>query len=270
MSKLPKVKGGKKIMHLASCFGAAIVILGALFKIMHYPGANIMLPVGLIVETMLFVAFGLDIPHEEVDWTLAYPELAGMGHDTTHHEEEEEEATNLPITAQLDNLLADAKIGPELIESLSAGMKNLGDNASKMADISNAAVATNEYVDSVKNASKNVAHLADTYGKAADSMESLASSNDAGYSIGESLNKVSKNLSALNATYELQLQGSQTHLDATNKFYDGLADLMKNLHDSVDDTKKYRQEMSNLSSNLTALNTIYGNMLSAMNFKPQQ
>ncbi len=97
-------------------------------------------------------------------------------------------------------------------------------------------------------------------------MEDLASSNDVTYSIGESLNKVSKNLSALNATYELQLQGSQTHLEATNKFYDGLGDLMRNLHESVDDTKKYRQEMATLSNNLTALNTIYGNMLSAMNY----
>jgi gliding motility-associated protein GldL len=267
MSRLPKVKGMKKVMHLASCFGAAIVILGALFKIMHYPGASIMLPVGLIVETLLFIAFGLDIPHEEVDWTLAYPELAGMGHDETHHEEEEE--SNLPITAQLDNLLADAKIGPDLIESLGSGIRSLTDTTGKIADISNATVATNEYVDNVKSASKNVAQLSDTYKAAADSMANLAESNEAGTSIGDSLNKVSKNLSALNATYELQLQGSQSHLEATNKFYDGLSELMKNLHDSVDDTKKYRQEMATLSSNLTALNTVYGNMLSAMNVRPQ-
>lgn len=262
MSKLGKVKGFKRFLHLASCIGAAVVILGALFKIMHWPGASAMLIVGLGTEAFLFGLFASDIPHEEVDWTLAYPELAGMGH------EEVEEAThnNLPISNQLDNLLAEAKIGPELLESLGAGMKSLGENAGKMADISNAAVATNEYVDSVKKASSNVSTLADTYQKAAASMSDLANSNDAGYSIGESLNKVSKNLSALNATYELQLQGSQQHLDATNKFYDGLADLMKNLHDSVDDTKKYRQEMSQLSNNLTALNTIYGNMLSAMNF----
>jgi gliding motility-associated protein GldL len=266
MSRLPKVKGGKKIMHLASCFGAAIVILGALFKIMHYPGASIMLPVGLIVETLLFIAFGLDIPHEEVDWTLAYPELAGMGHDDAHQEEEEE--SNLPITAQLDNLLADAKIGPELIESLGTGIRNLTDTTGKIADISNATVATNEYVDSVKSAAKNVSSLSDTYSRAADSMASLADSNEAGNSIGDSLSKVSKNLSALNATYELQLQGSQSHLEATSKFYDGLGELMKNLHDSVDDTKKYRQEMATLSSNLTALNTVYGNMLSAMNVRP--
>lgn len=266
MSRLPKVRGMKKVMHMVTCFGAATVILGALFKIMHYPGASIMLPAGLIVETFLFIFFGLDIPHEEVDWTLAYPELAGMGHDATSHEEETEE--NLPITAQLDNLLADAKIGPDLIESLGSGIRALSDTTSKIADISNATVATNEYVDNVKTASKNVSHLSETYSRAADSMANLAEQNEVGASIGDSLSKVSKNLSALNATYELQLQGSQSHLEATSKFYDGLSELMKNLHDSVDDTKKYRQEMATLSSNLTSLNTVYGNMLSAMNVRP--
>ncbi len=264
MSKLGKVKGFKKYLHLASCFGASIVIVGALFKIMHWPGASAALIAGLGTEALLFILFGVDIPHEEVDWTLAYPELAGMGHEEIH---EHEADSNLPISAQLDNLLADAKIGPELIESLGSGMRSLGDSASKMADISNATVATNEYVDSVKNASKNVAQLADTYSKAADSISTLAESGDAGASIGDSLVKVSKNLSALNATYELQLQGNKSHLDATSKFYDGLNELMKNLNDSVDDTKKYRQEMSTLSNNLSALNTVYGNMLSAMNVK---
>ncbi|MBI2720851.1 MAG: gliding motility protein GldL [Bacteroidetes bacterium] len=263
MSKLGKVKGFKRFLHLASCIGAAIVILGALFKIMHWPGCNQMLIVGLGTEAFLFCLFASDIPHEDVDWTLAYPELAGMGHEEAI---EENADSNLPITNQLDNLLAEAKIGPELLESLGSGMRSLGDNASKMADISNATIATNEYVDSVKKASSSVSTLADTYQKAASSMEELANSNDAGYSIGESLNKVSKNLSALNATYELQLEGSRSHIDATSKFYGGLEELMKNLHDSVDDTKKYRQEMSTLSGNLTALNTIYGNMLSAMNF----
>lgn len=264
MSKLGKVKGFKRYLHLASCFGASIVIVGALFKIMHWPGASAALIAGLGTEAVLFILFGIDIPHEDVDWTLAYPELAGMGHDEI---EEVEKNHNLPISNQLDSLLADAKIGPELLESLGSGMRSLGDSASKMADISNATVATNEYVDSVKNASKNVSQLADTYSRAADSIATLAESGDAGNSIGESLTKVSKNLSSLNATYELQLQGSQSHLEATSKFYDGLSDLMKNLHDSVDDTKKYRQEMATLSTNLSALNTVYGNMLSAMNVK---
>jgi gliding motility-associated protein GldL len=264
MSKLPKVTGFKKYLHLASCFGAAIVIVGALFKIMHWPGASAALIGGLGTEAVLFCLFAIDIPHEEYDWSLAYPELGGMG----GHEEQElnKIESGSPVSAQLDAMLADAKIGPELIESLGLGMRSLSDSASKIGDISNATVATNEYVDSVKSASKNVGHLAETYIKAADAMANLAESNDAGASIGTSLNSVSKNLSALNATYELQLQGSRTHLEATEKFYGGLGELMKNLHDSVDDTKKYRQEMSTLSSNLTALNGIYGNMLGAMNY----
>ena len=262
MSKLPKVSGFKKYLHLASCFGASIVIVGALFKIQHWPGSDIAIIAGLGTEAILFILFGLDIPHEEYDWTLAYPELGGMG----GHEEESKLESGLPVSAQLDAMLAEAKIGPELIESLGSGMRSLSDSANKIGDISNATLATNEYVDSVKSASKNVSHLADTYSKAADSISSLAEANDAGTSIGGSLNSVAKNLSALNATYELQLQGSRTHLEATEKFYDGLADLMKNLHDSVDDTKKYRQEMATLSTNLSALNTIYGNMLGAMNF----
>ncbi|MCU0359401.1 MAG: gliding motility protein GldL [Bacteroidia bacterium] len=264
MSKLGKVTGFKRYLHLASCFGASIVIVGALFKIMHWPGASVALIAGLGTEALLFILFGLDIPHEDVDWTLAYPELAGMGHEEIR---EHDTDSNLPITAQLDNLLADAKIGPELIESLSSGMRNLGESANKIADISNATAATNEYVDSVKKASNNVAHLSDTYSKAAESISSLAQANDAGVSIGESMNMVSKNLSALNATYELQLQSSRTNLEATTKFYDGLGELMRNLNDSIDDTKKYREEMATLSNNLTALNNVYGNMLSAMNVR---
>jgi methyl-accepting chemotaxis protein len=306
MSKLGKVTGFKRYLHLASCFGASIVIIGALFKIQHWPGANAALIAGLGTEAVLFCLFGIDIPHEEVDWTLAYPELSGMA-----HEEHEEPESNLPITAQLDNLLADAKIGPDLIKSLGTGMKSLGESVNKMSDITNASVATNEYVDSVKNATKNVSNLSDTYSKATQSFEGIAESNQAGANIlsvsynkaaqsfegiaesnqaganilsesynkaaqsteagasgiSESLSKVSKNLSALNATYELQLQDSKSQLDTTSKFYDGLNELMKNLHDSLDDTKKYRQEMATLSNNLTSLNTVYGNMLSAMNFK---
>ena len=256
--KLPKLQGFKKFMHMATCLGASVVILGALFKIMHWPGSGPMLIIGLGTEALLFALFASDVPHEEYDWSLAYPELGGMA------VEGGEEGSGLPISNQLDNLLEDAKIGPALIESLSKGMHSLSDTTNKMSDISNATVATNEYVDSVKSASKSVSALSDTYKNPASSMQSLASSNDASTSIGESLNKFSKNLGALNATYELQLQGSREHLDATSKFYDGLNDLMKNLHDSVDDTKIYRQEMSKLSSNLTSLNQIYGNMLSAM------
>lgn len=263
-SKLPKITGFKKILHIVASGGAAVVIVGALFKIMHWPGAPVMLTLGLLIEALIFLLYAFDVPHEEWDWSLPYPELVDMG---GHHHEEEQHEDKGSLTAQLDNMLEQAKIGPELIESLGSSMRSLSDNASKMADISNAHVATNDYVDSVKSATKNVGTLSESYSKAAESLTALSVSNDTGVSFGEQLSKVSKNLSALNASYELQLQGSQEHLKATSVFYDGLSDLMKNLHDSVDDTKRYKTEIASLSSNLGALNTIYGNMLSAMNFK---
>jgi gliding motility-associated protein GldL len=164
-------------------------------------------------------------------------------------------------------MLEEAKIGPDLIASLGDGMRNLSDQASKISNITDATIATNDYVNTVKSASKNVSSLSESYSKAAESLMGLSVSNDAGQAFGEQMTKVSKNLSALNAVYELQLQGATDQQKATSKFYDSLGDLMKNLHDSVEDTKRYKEEMASLSDNLSQLNNVYGNMLSAMNVK---
>ena len=77
---------------------------------------------------------------------------------------------------------------------------------------------------------------------------------------------MSKNLIALNSIFELQLQDSNEHLESTKKLYTGMEDIIDNMKSSANDVKKYREEISKLSQNLSAMNTIYGNMLSAMNF----
>ena len=266
--------GGKKWkMFMAKLygFGAAIVIIGAMFKIMHWPGAGPMLVIGLSTEAVIFFFSAFEPPHEEVDWSLVYPELAGM-----HGEEEDNLIEDKgSLTEQLDTMLEDAKIGPELMASLGEGMRSLSDQAGKLNNITDASVATNDYVSSMKSASKNADSLSDAYTKAADSisdvsnkvaesLNSLSVSGSESTSFGEQIVKVSKNLSALNASYELQLQGSNEHLKATSKFYSGLEELVQNLNDSVDDTKKYKEQIASLSSNLESLNTIYGNMLTAM------
>ncbi len=259
--------GGKKwksFMAKLYGFGAAIVIVGAMFKIMHWPGAGPMLVVGLSTEAVIFFFSAFEPPHEEVDWSLVYPELAGMHGEEGEKEHDKIEEDKGTITEQLDNMLEDAKIGPELIASLGEGMRSLSDQAGKLSNITDASVATNEYVSSVQSAAKNVDSLSGAYSKAAESLMGLAVTNDDSASLGEQIVKVSKNLSALNASYELQLQGSNDHLKATSKFYEGLSDLMKNLNDSVDDTKRYKEQIGQLSSNLESLNTIYGNMLTAM------
>lgn len=264
-----KGKKWKSFMAKLYGFGAAVVIVGAMFKIQHWPGAGPMLVAGLSVEAIIFFFSAFEPPHEEVDWSLVYPELAGM-HDEDgekKHDHKQLEEDKGSITEQLDNMLEEAKIGPELIESLGTGLKSLSDQASKLTDITDATVATNQYVASVKTAAQNVGELSNTYSRAAESLMGLTTSNAESSSFGEQLSKVSKNLTELNAIYELQLQGSKQHVQATSAFYNNLEAMMKNLSDSVEDTKRYKQEIADLSQNLQALNTVYGNMLTAMNFK---
>ncbi len=251
-----QTKKGKVFMGYLYGWGASIVIVGAMFKIQHWPGAGPMLVCGLSIEAVIFFFSAFEPVHEYDDWSLVYPELRGAhGHGATKKD---------PVAQELDRLLQEAKIGPELIASLGAGMKNLGEQAGKLSDITDATVATEGYVQNMKGASSSIEKLGNTYNKASEAMSTLANANVDGANYGEELQKVSKNLGALNAVYELQLQGSSEHMKATNKLYDGIAELMKNLNESADDTKRYKTEVAQLANNLTSLNTVYGNMLNAM------
>ena len=193
----------KTIMKYVYGYGGAIVIIGAMFKIQHWPGATIM--------------------------------------------------------------LIKAKIEPELIESLGAGMKNLSDNAGKLGDISSASEATNEYVDNLKGASSKVGELSHAYDQAATSIKEITSVSSGNSNFGDQLDKVSGNLTQLNNLYEMQLEGVSALSKASDEMSSGITNIVTNLQSSVDDTKKYKETMSDLTSNLAALNSVYGNMLSAMN-----
>jgi gliding motility-associated protein GldL len=263
----------KKTMNFAYGMGAAVVIVGALFKIIHFEigplTGNVMLTIGLVTEAIIFALSAFEPVDQELDWSLVYPELAGMHDEGAGHGHDKKAVKAAGksdgISQQLDKMLEDAKIGPELLESLGNSFKALTDNTSKLADITDASVATNEYVSNIKTASDRVGTLADHYLKASESLDSITLTNSDGASYGEQLQKVSKNLAELNSVYELQLRGAEQHTQATKSFYDGIESLMSNLQDSVSDTKKYKEEMSQLTTNLTSLNTIYGNMLTAMN-----
>ena len=148
----------KSIMKYVYGWGASVVIVGALFKILHWPGANIMLIVGLLTEAFIFFISVFEPSHEEVDWTLVYPELA-LGHADDDIHALPEMSSDETIVEQLDNMLADSKIEPELIESLGKGMRNLSDSANKLNDISSASDATEEYVSNLKGASSKVGEL---------------------------------------------------------------------------------------------------------------
>ena len=254
-------KGWKNFMAKLYGLGAAVVIVGAMFKIMHWPGAGPMLVLGLTVEAIIFFFSAFEPPHEEVDWSLVYPELAGM-----HDDDEKKKArAKDPVAMALDKILEDGKIGTDLILSLGNGMRNLSENTSKLTDLTDASVATNEYVTNVRQASNSINDMSKSYGRAAEAAEKIALSSEDIKVYNDQVSAVGKNLAALNAVYELQLQDSNEQLKQTSKFYEGINELMSNLNSSLDDTRKYKEEVAMLAKNLSALNTVYGNMLSAMN-----
>ena len=261
-------KKGKKFMGYLYGWGAAIVIVGAMFKIQHWPGAGPMLVGGLTIEAIIFFFSAFEPIHEETDWSLVYPELRNMhdeGHGHGHAPAKKVAAAKAdPVSQELDKMLADAKIGPELIESLGSGMRNLSEQAAKITNITDASVATQGFVETVKEATKNMSEMSEGYVKATASLSDLAVTNVDGQSYGEQLKQVAKNLGALNAVYELQLQSSSEHMKASSRLFEGIEGMMKNLQESVSDTARYKDEIGKLAHNLGALNTIYGNMLNAM------
>lgn len=297
-------KGWKKFMGFIYGWGAAIVMVGALFKIEHLPGATIMLTVGLLTEALIFFLSAFEPPHVEYDWGLVYPELDGIEENLNVLDKKAAISSKKSALEKFDAMIENAEITPELFEKLGRGLQNLNNTAEKLQDVSDATVATNNYVANFEKASEKVSSFADAYGSSAerlkveadklartyeksasvvgDSGEQLAStynklienmnkelemSTSGGKTYNEQLSIMNKNLTALNAVYELQLQGTNQQIEATKAMYTGLDEILDNMKQSAEDTRKYREEISKLSHNLAAMNTIYGNMLSAMNFK---
>ena len=261
---------GKTIVNMAMSLGAAIVILGALFKIQHYPGASLMLIIGLCTESALFALGAIEPQHLKDDWSKVYPELRHVAPEEDDFETEglaetNEEGDDLTVTQKLDEMLEEAKIGPELLESLGSGLRGLSDQTNKLSDITDATVATDEYVQNVRGAASSVSSLSETYAMATSALTVLAEDTREGANFGDQLSKMSSSLAELNSAYELQLKSAQDTLANSKGYFTGVDELMASLNDSVDDAKVYSEKMGELSRNITSLNTVYGNMLTAMN-----
>ena len=265
-------KTWKNIMKYVYGLGAAVVIMGALFKIMHWPGASLMLIVGLSTEAVIFIMSVLEPVHLDADWSRVFPELA----DTEGEGVEEVEGVGLydlikagsdEPGSQADKLadkLNDAGIDNALIGILKDGMSNLADNASSLGSMSSATGATGEYVSSLQNASAKLNELSDQYAASAASIAAIAGE---GNNFGPEMEKLSSNISALNNTYELQLKSSNEYLasmSSMQELQDSIKSVMSDLAASAGDTQAYRENMATLSQNLSDLNNVYGNMLKAM------
>jgi len=303
LADIVESSGLKKFMAKLYGWGASVVIIGALFKINHWKGATLFLAVGLITEAIIFFFSAFEPLHEELDWTLVYPELAGMS-----EQDEMEDIKGMgagmggrPVE-RIENLLGEASLNEDTLKNIGSGLQKLNVAASGIAEISGATAATQEFLTNIKAAAGSVGNMNETYSTTVqsikDSATTLASAylasaeqvSKSGSEVAGSYQKIAetlrgeqtmiaqsgqmheqhleslnKNLSALNAVYELQVKEGSEHLKGTQKVYSGIEDMIGKLKDSIDETSRYKDEVVKLRDNLSSLNNIYGNMLSAMN-----
>jgi gliding motility-associated protein GldL len=198
--------------------GAAVVIMGALFKILHLKGADLMLIVGLTTEAVIFAISAFEAQPKEYDWTLAYPELE----NEPAKEKKVRRSGGGTVTQELDRMLEEAKIGPELLDSLSNGMRKLSETAASLNTATDAAGATAAY--------------------------------------SEQLGAAAKNMEALNALYAVQLESSASQMEVQSA-------VLEKLGASAQSAESLSAEVTKLSQNLAQLNSVYGNMLTAMSVR---
>jgi gliding motility-associated protein GldL len=280
LSEIVHTSKWKAFMSKLYGWGASVVIIGALFKIQHYPLAGLFLSIGLITEAVIFFFSAFEPLKEEPDWKLVYPQLdpSYSGEDIGFAAVGGGGGGGGAGLSQFDRMLADAGITPEVFDRLSQGLKKLTETTNNFNAMGDLAATTNEYASTIRKANESLTNLSASVSQTAKTMsdatniyQSIGDSSKVidtgGKAYNDKLEALNKNLSALNAAYELQLRGANDHVKSAEVIYKGIEGLMNDLSGSADDTKKYRDQVAKLNENLNSLNNVYGNMLAAMNVK---
>lgn len=202
-----------RVMNFTYGMGAAVVIVGALFKLMHWPGASLMLIVGLSTEALIFGLSAFDAPEKELDWSLVYPELAGGQAKAREKKENPAEAQGM-LSQKLDNLLKEAKIDGELMASLGNSIKNF----------EGAAKAISPTVDSVASTKK----YAEEMTKAATQLETLNSLYQVQLQAAEKNAQINNEVAENNLKLKDQMQSLASNLQSLNSVYGGMLTAMSN------------------------------------------
>ncbi|MCS7188435.1 MAG: gliding motility protein GldL [Bacteroidia bacterium] len=262
-------KGYRIAQKYLYAWGASIVIIGALFKILHLPGANEMLIVGLGTEATVFFVSGLEPLHEEEkqwDWSKVFPQLKEEG--------EEEQPIEMGLMGGVGGFmpglgpgvksLQESSFTPDLLEQLASSIEGLRVSVTNLADITDATIATNEFAQKVREASVRVEQLSQSYAVTADAMAKIAASFGDIQSYQAQIKTLSHTIAQLNSVYETELQEMQKHIAAIGRFYGGLGRILSSMESTAQDVDQLRQEMVSLNSNLRGLNAVYGGMLSGV------
>lgn len=275
MSYFLKTKKARGFLNVVFSIGAAVVIFGALAKIEHWGGAwGSALTIGMLTETFVFLLMAFLPAEENYYWEKFYPNI------TVSPEEEKARtgkympynmtmglqaaATSSPVLDNMDKMLQDADITPANLKRLGENFKRLGTTVDNMNDISDVVSTTGDYTQKTREASQALAQMREAYQKAAGSVAAMSASADSTREFHDQLQQMTKNLGSLNAIYELELQDTNNHLKAMNKFYSNLSEASEAMAGSIEDSQKTKDQVALLARNLADLNAVYGNMLSAM------
>lgn len=196
-------------------WGATVVIIGLMFKILHFKGGEWMIGIGLAVEALLFFIMGFMAAEKEVDWTRVYPEL-----DEEFNGELPKRSTVAPAVAQpvaigntaaLDKLLQDAKIDENLIGNLGDGLRTFGDKVAAISKVADTAAATNQFADKLNAASTGASQLSHAFERAAADLQTFNESSADMQQFKEQVSTFNKNLASLNAIYGNMLSAMNTN-----------------------------------------------------------
>lgn len=238
----------EKITNIIVSVGAAVVIFGAWAKILHLSFADLMLTIGLLTEAGIFLVYGY---------------LATQGYGL-HAAPEVAGAKGTPALASLDKMMQDAEITPSSLRSLSDNFQRLNTTVGGIKDVGDVVSATGELSSKTKEAAAVMGSMKDAYQQATASVASFNTAAESTKQFHTQVETMTKNLSSLNTIYELELQDSNNHLKALNKFYGNLVQASDAMQGSVEDAKAAHNQISALAKNLGSLNNIYGNMINAM------
>ncbi len=231
---------------------AAVVIYGALQKILHTAIADMMLKIGLTVEAVIFLGYGV--------LYIIYP---AMDDHEVHLAGAEKDKGN-PALKGMEKMLEEADITPASLSKLSASFQKLGTTVTQISEVGDVVKSTGDFSAKTKEATAALGSIKDAASVAAQSLQGFHGASESTKEFHVQMQSLTKNLSSLNTIYELELQESNNHLKALNQFYGKLAQASTAMAGSAEDAMKAKAEIANLATNLSKLNQLYGNMLTAM------
>lgn len=268
---------GKRITGYAYGLGASVVIIGALFKIQHYPGAGIMLGVGMGIEACLFAISAFEDPHPEYHWDKVFPQLVGgdgapiLGGGMTETTVPGGKAGN-----SIDDIAKAGKLSESDVQRLNEGIRKLSESASQIGDITAAVSASSNYAKSMNNASDSIAAFAATQASLKTSSDSLfASYKTVAESMGNvasdaqgymrEMQGITKNLASINASYEMQVKSISEQAGIVTEVNDNLKKVQTAMGEAAIETAAFKDQATKLTQQVSSLNSVYGNMLNAFN-----